>query len=244
LEVIVIEQSVYQLGRNTIDLYTRVMLDMDVWQHAPLPGGPKIIAANHPTTTDPFFLLTLPGEQMSLLITEMAFKAPVFGHILRMSGHIPVLQDNGRAAFDRALELLKAGRTIGIFPEGSLSPHEGGLCKSRTGTARLALLSGAPVIPVGIHLHRERIRYVDTTFEDMSATARWYLNGPYAMTVGEPMTFSGDVEDRAYVRSVSETIMLRIGRLARESAFRLEKPAILAAASVADTGAFARTGTA
>ena len=45
-----------------------------------------------------------------------------------------------------------------IFPEGALSPQEGGFCQARTGVARLALESGAPVFPAGIHLQRERIR--------------------------------------------------------------------------------------
>jgi 1-acyl-sn-glycerol-3-phosphate acyltransferase len=120
--------------------------------------------------------------------------------------------------------LLQAGRTVGIFTEGTLSPIEGGIGfdRPRTGTARLALSTGAPVIPVGIHLHREGIRFVDTRLDDVSAVARWYLRGPYAMTVGRPMRFEGDIEDRDYVRSVSERVMQRIASLSHESARRLQ----------------------
>ena len=197
------------------------MLGMDISRHAPLPKGSKIIAANHPTTTDPILITQVTSEPMHVLITEMCFNVPVVGKSLRMAGHIPVVTGNGRAAFDKAIRLIRDGKTVGIFPEGALSPLDGGLEKSHTGVARLALISGAPVIPVGIHLQREHIRFVKTTVDDKTETARWYLHGPYAMTVGEPMHFEGDVEDRRYVRSISERIMQRIARLSRESAQRI-----------------------
>jgi 1-acyl-sn-glycerol-3-phosphate acyltransferase len=80
------------------------------------------------------------------------------------------------------------------------------------------------VIPVGIHLERERIKFVETTVDDKTETARWYLRGPYAMTVGEPMRFEGNVEDREYVRAVSQRIMQRITCLSHESAQRIGAP--------------------
>ena len=83
----------------------------------------------------------------------------VLGRYLRAAGHIPVITGNGRAAFEEAKRLLGAGQTVTIFPEGSISPLEGGFYPARTGVARLALSTGAPVIPVGIHLDRERIQH-------------------------------------------------------------------------------------
>jgi 1-acyl-sn-glycerol-3-phosphate acyltransferase len=219
-----LQQTWYMLGRAAVGAYARTMLKMDISQRAPLPKGAKIIAANHPTTADPIWIGLLTLEPMHVLITEMCFKVPLVGQSLRLAGHVPVVTGNGRAAFDEAARLLEAGQTVGIFPEGALSPLDGGLEKPHTGVARLALISGAPVIPVGIHLQRERIRFVETTVGDDTETARWYLHGPYAMTVGEPMRFEGDVEDRRYVRSISERIMQRIARLSRESAQRICAP--------------------
>lgn len=216
-----LQQTWYTLGRAAIGAYVQTMLDMDISRHAPLPTGAKIIAANHPTTTDPILIELLTMEPMHILITEMCFAIPVIGKSLRLAGHVPVVTGNGRAAFDEAVRLLQAGQTVGIFPEGALSPLDGGLEKPHTGVARLALSSGAPVIPVGIHLQRENIRFVKTTVDDMTETARWYLHGPYAMTAGEPMRFEGSVEDRPCVRSVSERIMQRIAHLSRESAQRI-----------------------
>ncbi len=219
-----LQQTWYALGRVGVGAYAQLMLDIDIARHAPLPKGAKIIAANHPTTTDPILITQVTPEPMHILITEMCFKVPAVGKSLRMAGHIPVVTGNGRAAFDEAIQLLRDGKTVGIFPEGSLSPLDGGPEKPHTGVARLALISGAPVIPVGIHLQREHIRFVETIVDDKTETARWYLHGPYAMTAGESMRFEGNVEDRQYVRSVSERIMQRIVRLAHESEQQMRAP--------------------
>ena len=204
-------------GRWIARLYARTMLKMDVRWHAPLADGPKIIAVNHPTTTDPFLLMGLMSEPVSILITEMCFKLPVLGHFLRRAGHVPVMDGNGRTAFEQAVKLLQVGRTVAIFPEGSLSPLGGGVCAPHTGVARLALITRVPVIPVGIHLQRENIYFLKTTVDGKTEIARWYFHGPYAVTVGKPMRFDGSVEDRELVHSISQRIMGRISLLARES---------------------------
>lgn len=218
------EVLAYRLGRAALELFATLALQMDVVWRAPLPPGPKIIAANHPTTTDPFLLLAVMPEQLSLLITEMAFAAPGFGAYLRRAGHIPVMREQGRAAVTQALERLAAGGNIGIFPEGQLSPleaHGMGLAEPRTGAARLALSAGVPVIPVGIALQPERIRFVETEIQDMRQTARWYLRGPYAVTVGAPLHFTGSVDNHAQVRDVAAQIMAEIGTLSQASRRRL-----------------------
>ena len=237
-----LQQAINQTGTTLIHSFMRLSLDLNIEHQMPFPAGAKIIAANHPTTTDPFFILPLAGEPTTILITEMAFKSPLLGPILRASGHIPVLQDNGRPAFDEALRRLEAGQTVAIFPEGSLSPRDGGLARLRTGAVRLALSAGVPVIPVGIALERERIEYVDMTCGDMSETARWYLHGPYAVTIGEPLSFSGSIEDWDYVRSMSGLLSNRIEQLASESARRLEAQRMARTLPVANRGMLARLG--
>jgi 1-acyl-sn-glycerol-3-phosphate acyltransferase len=149
---------------------------------------------------------------------------PLFGRYLHMAGHVPVVNGNGRQAFEAAKRLLGTGQSIAIFPEGAVSPLEGGLHRPRTGAARLALSTGAPIVPVGIHLQRERVHVVESRYSGISAAGTWYLRGPYSMTVGKPMTFVGDVEDRAYVQTVSERIIRRIARLAQQSACRINRP--------------------
>jgi 1-acyl-sn-glycerol-3-phosphate acyltransferase len=133
-----------------------------------------------------------------------------------------VIHGNGRAALEEAVQLLEKGRTVIIFPEGAISPLEGGFHRAHTGIARMALRTGVPVVPVGIGLDRERIRLVETEVDGKTEVGTWYLSGPYAMTVGEPMVFEGDVEDREYVREVSTQIMERIIQLAHRSTARVK----------------------
>jgi 1-acyl-sn-glycerol-3-phosphate acyltransferase len=215
----------YKLGRKLICIYAQILLHMDVFWQAHLPAGPKLIVANHPSTTDPFYLMTLFPQPLSILIIEHAFKAPLFGNILRHSGHIPVLSADRHAAFDAAHQHLQDGRSVAIFPEGDLSPRQGGSLPARSGAARLALLTGAPVIPIGIYFRRERARALVSKFHGKSETGYWFLRGPYGVTVGEPMRFEGDVEDRVRVKSISEIIMEAINSLALASQRRLEIPA-------------------
>ena len=219
-----LEEALNRSGRALMSAYGRALLDTDVVRRVPLPAGPKIIAANHPTTTDPFLLLTAVREPMSILVTQGCFEVPVFGHYLRMAGHVPVSHRNGRPAFGEAKRLLESGRTVGIFPEGALSPLNGswGFHRPHTGAVRLALSTGAPVVPVGIHLPCERVRVFEFQFDGVPTFGRWCFHGPYAMTVGEPMHLSGDVEDREYVRFMSRRIMRRIVLLSRESTERVE----------------------
>lgn len=233
-----IQHIVNRTGTALVNTFMHLALDLKVERHAPLPDGPKIIAANHPTTTDPFYILPLFEEPTYILVTEMAFKAPVFGSFLQAAGHIPVLADNGRPAFDEAVRRLEAGQTVAIFPEGALSPEIGGMSRPRTGAVRLALMAGVPIVPVGIGLERARIHYVETTCGDMSETARWYLDGPYALTVGEPLTFTGSLDDWDYVRDMSALLNNRIGQLAAESAYRLENPRRVRPVPATDTGTF------
>ncbi|MBN1640027.1 MAG: 1-acyl-sn-glycerol-3-phosphate acyltransferase [Anaerolineae bacterium] len=209
------------LCRGLVRIAARLVFSLDVVQHAPLPRGPKIIAPNHPSTTDPFLMTIMVDEQMRILIHDTLFHVPAFGAVLRALGHVPVVPGAGGEAFDVARAHLLSGKAVAVFPEGAISPLEGGLGRPRTGVARLALLTGAPVVPVGIHLVRERIRLVETRVDGKCELGTWYTNGPYAVTVGEPMRLEGQVEDRAHVRALSEEVMQRIASLVHESAQRL-----------------------
>jgi 1-acyl-sn-glycerol-3-phosphate acyltransferase len=231
-----IERIFNGAGRQVAGLYGKVLLNVQVEWQAPLPTGPKIIAANHPTTTDPFLLMGLIGEPMSILITESCFKLPGLGAFLRAAGHVPVVSGGGKAALDEGIRLLRAGRTVGIFPEGVLSPLDqlgrGGCSSPHTGVARLALATGAPVIPVGISLDPARIIFRETVIDGVTEHVRWVCRGPYFATAGRPMAFTGSLEDRVGVRLAAARIMNRVAGLAQYSASRLRSEAELGAAPV------------
>ena len=217
-----LREALYTCVRGAIKTYARLMLDLDVAWHEEPASGAKIIAPNHPTIIDPFLVAALfPGEPR-VLIEEAIFNVPVGGTLLRLMEHVPVVADHGRIAYETAKWLLAEGQTVIIFPEGRLSSPHGGLMPPHTGVARLALESGAPVIPLGIHLDRSRVHTAETKISGKSELAMWYTRGPYAITIGEGLRLTGDVKDRAHVRALSEQLMDQIKQLAAESALRMQ----------------------
>lgn len=219
-------EALYRIGRSLLAAYTRLLLDVDILRHAPLPEGPKILAANHPTTTDPFYILTLLSEPVSVLVTAAAFEVPGFGPYLRATGHVPAVRGSGGATVEAIARQVEAGRSVAIFPEGALSPLTGGFHQPHSGVARVALRTGAPVVPVGIGLQRDRIRVTQTGVDGGNVIGHLYTSGPYAMTVGRPLYFEGDVRDRERVRATAAHIMDHIRTLARESDRRVAQVAV------------------
>lgn len=198
--------------------YANLVLGWRVTWKGRLPKGPKILVANHPSTIDPFIVALMTKRPSRILIKGHIFHTPLFGFYLRHAGHIPVIPGQVGEAFEAAKQLLETGHTIMLFPEGRLSPHEGGFQDTRTGAARLALISGAPVIPIGIHLNRSRLRAVPSTINGEESLGLFALGGPYHLTVGQQMQFAGSLEDREHVVSVANTIMQRIISLSHQSA--------------------------
>jgi 1-acyl-sn-glycerol-3-phosphate acyltransferase len=230
----------YTLGRIFIALYARLFMDLDILWQAPLPPGPKLIVANHPSFSDPFAISLLSPHPMAILITSIAFLVPIFGYYLKRARHIPVVEGAGRPAFDEALQRLKAGDTVALFIEGRNSPVEGGFYPPRTGAVRLALSAGVPIIPVGIQLVRERLRIFEGKIKGKNYPQYWYLRGPFRMVVGEPIHLEGDVEDRPRVLEESQRIMQRIVDLVHEGERQLQESALRRKErrrrAIADTG--------
>lgn len=214
----------YRVSYIVLRIFALVMLRFDVFHHTRLGVGPKIYICNHPSATDPFLIhLAAPREHVNVLITQKAFDVPFFGKYLRAVREIPVPLENGSTALDQAEQHLRAGRSVAIFVEGLISPIEGGFHPARTGAARLALRTGMPVVPVGIALRRDMTISISSKMSGYQTEARWYLRGPYAMTVGNPIRFEGDVEDREFVHHVTDLMMREIRILAHESERRMRR---------------------
>ncbi len=214
----------YRFGRAAIRAYSFLFFRMRVHWDAPLPRGPKLIAANHPSCIDAFIMPLLAAEQVSIMISGRAFTVPMFKQFLQRADQIPVVAGSGQEAFDEARSRLEAGQSVVIFPEGETSPQEGGERPARPGAAKLAMLTGAPVVPVGIHYPRERSVYISSKITGgQRSGGYWYLSGPYHMTIGEAVQYSGDASDREQVAAVSARLMEQIAHAARQSCLRMEQ---------------------
>lgn len=201
------------------------LLELDVQWSGPMPSGPKIFAGNHPTTTDPFYLLAVLGEKARMMVNAEIFKKPVLGGLMRRGGHIPVDKQNGLNALQSGMEALSRGDNLGIFPEGALSDIQGGIKvnKLKTGAVRMALLGGVPLIPVGFYMPIENMSVKTLQVGGEKVESRFYLNGRYAITFGRPLWISGEIEDREHVREMTDKLRDRIMDISQISAMRLGK---------------------
>jgi 1-acyl-sn-glycerol-3-phosphate acyltransferase len=209
------------VGRAVASFYVRRLMRSDIRWSASIPDGPKVIAANHPTTSDPFFMMAWPFGPIHILITESAFKVPLVGQFLALAGHVPVYSDRGREAYYSALRLLAGGHTVGIFPEGALSEDDGQVVTARSGAVRLAVTEKVPIVPVGIALdwhfvNRRRIEQFG-----VQEKMRWFWLGAYEVTAGEPLVFTHAPDDREAVKASTEILIKEIERLVDRSAERL-----------------------
>ena len=115
--------------------------------------GPYIFVSNHQSFFDIFSLLALLPVQFRFFAKESLFRTPFIGWHLRRAGHLPIDRSNSRAAyqsFQAAIERIKAGDSVLVFPEGSRS-RDGQIGSFRKGSLRLALTSGVPVVPIAIY---------------------------------------------------------------------------------------------
>ena len=120
-------------------------------------AGPAILASNHGAVWDSVFLPMMLDREVVFMgkadyFTGTGFKGWMTKEFMRAVGTIPVDRSGGRAseaALNAGLKRLRSGELFGIYPEGTRSP-DGRLYRGKTGVARLALLSGAPVIPVAM----------------------------------------------------------------------------------------------
>jgi len=118
-------------------------------ENRPGPGA-AIICANHSSMIDPFLIAYSMGSsrQIHYMAKMELFRLPLIGPILRGIGMFPVdRQGGGAMAVKGAMRLLKDGKKVGMFPEGTrVSTEE--KSEAKTGAVRLAARMGIPIVPV------------------------------------------------------------------------------------------------
>ena len=218
------QRQLFQYHKNFMNAYMHLFTRFNAQQETFLPEQPLIFACNHPTTTDPFLLPLLVNDPIHILVVETAFEVPVLGNLIAAAGHHRVSRERGSGGklVEQALSSLQNGNHVGIFPEGDLSAEDGTLRHTHSGVARIALMSGAPVIPVGIAVSPNACLVKELKDYPDEAPLRWVKRGSYFMTVGKPMTFRGDVTDYEQVQQVTQKITSAIQTQAQKSRMRMQ----------------------
>lgn len=118
-----------------------------------IPDGPAIICANHSSFTDPFYMAFAvpPKYHLCLMAKRELFDFKPLGWILRGIGTFPVNRESAgdMEAMKNALKVLKSGKKLGIFPEGTRTSEDGAV-SPKAGAIRIAQKTGAPIIPMYI----------------------------------------------------------------------------------------------
>lgn len=175
--------------------------------------GPVIIASNHLSFSDSIFMPLVVPRKVTFMAKSEYFTSPgIKGFIKKLTfialGQVPVDRSGGRrseAAIKTGLRLLAEDNCIGIYPEGTRSP-DGRLYKGRTGIARMAIDSGAPIVPVAMFNTAE----IQPTGQIVPKVRR------VEMVFGEPMTFTGDSSDLQHLRFVTDQIMQAIQKISHQ----------------------------
>jgi 1-acyl-sn-glycerol-3-phosphate acyltransferase len=173
--------------------------------------GPAVLAANHRSPLDPIVLGLAAyerGRVLRFLAAAELFERPVLAWALRALGQVPLRRGaRDRAALARAVEVLREGGLVGVFPEGRMG--EGGqVLPGRTGVARIA--SGrAPIVPVGL----------------WGTQYRWPRTGPQwgrplrptvAVVFGPPID-TGAIRGEGQTRMLIDRLMAEIAGLMKEA---------------------------
>ena len=180
--------------------------------------GPVIVASNHLSYMDALafaFFLFANGRAPRFLGKVQVFRVPIIGKILLAAGQIPVERESkeARVALTYALQLLEMGHQVAVYPEGTLTRDED--CwpmVAKTGVARLAVISKAPVYPAAQWGTQDVLAPYSKKFKIFPRTTVTYR-------VGEPVDLSpwyGKEEDPAAMAEATAAIMKAITDLLEE----------------------------
>jgi 1-acyl-sn-glycerol-3-phosphate acyltransferase len=173
----------------------------------PQKGG-VLIAANHASYLDIPLLGCGMWRRAWYLGRHDLFPIPIVNRVLQALGWIPVrLGRLDRKAFGKAINLIRAGQAVVIFPEGGRS-HDGHLRPPKAGIGVIVSQTGCPVVPA----------YLKGTFEVLPMGARWPRLRQVTLRVGSPIRFeTGGPKERAetkqFYQQVSRTVIEHIAAL-------------------------------
>jgi len=199
----------YRIGIYLLKLIFYGLLGLRVIGKENIPSeGGLIVAANHISYLDPPLVgvAMWPYRTLHYIAKKDLFKIPLLGFILRLVNSFPVKRGKpDRVAMRKALELLKAGEAVCIFPEGTRS-RDGRPQEPELGVSLLVLRSGAAVLPVA----------VINTDKALPRGAIMLHPAKIRVYIGKPFHPNGQGDPKEVRREIAKEIMERIRELWEE----------------------------
>ena len=187
------DEAVERFYQGLVGFMRRIMraakIDVTVIgaENIPAHGG-ALLAGNHTGYADFILLGTGPylhGERLVRFMAKSSvFEVPALGRLLKVMKHVPVDRSRGGASIAPAVEMLRDGNLVGIFPEATIS-RSFELANFKTGAARIAHQANVPLIPCVIW-GSQRIWTKDLP--------KRFRNVPVIVRYGEPVALTGDAE--------------------------------------------------
>ena len=150
--------NLYTLGKAVTYLLVRIIFRIKHEGLENIPeGGGYILACNHQSYCDPPIAAHKVPMQVRYMAKEQLLKVPVLGFFIRRLGIIPVKRGDGDGSvIDTAIEVLRDGGILGIFPEGTRNRLEDGkMGRVRLGMVQIAGQTGADILPMAITYHKD-----------------------------------------------------------------------------------------
>ena len=189
-------------------LYVVYRIRVEGKEHLPREGA-VILAANHRSFLDSIFIPLLVSRRVTFVAKAEYFDDPKTAWFFRAVGQIPIRREGGSAsegALAAAREVLATGGVFGIYPEGTRT-RDGYLHKGRTGVARLALSTGAPLVPVGM-VGTDECQPTDAKLPRLFRKVTIRFGPPLSMD-----HYVGRADDRLVLRQITDELMFEIGEL-------------------------------
>ena len=145
-------QWALDIVRPTVAVLSRVLWRIR-WrnlEHIPNSGG-VIIAGNHQTYFDPFWIGSRIKRPVRFLAWDAAFSWPLVGPMMALFGSWPLnLEGHDPAPIRLSLQFVREGGAVVLFPEGGRGNPDGSMIRFKAGAVRMALEAGVPILPVTI----------------------------------------------------------------------------------------------
>ena len=170
-------------------------------ENIPAESG-AMLAGNHTGYADFILLGTGPylhGERLvRFMAKKSVFDVPVLGWLLKLMKHVPVDRAHGGASIAPAVQMLREGNLVGIFPEATIS-RSFELADFKTGAARIAHQAGVPLVPC-VMWGSQRIWTKDLP--------KHFRDVPVIVRYGEPVHLTGDAEaDTAELKRQMQSLL-------------------------------------
>jgi len=188
----------YSIGKFIFTFYFRLCNRVSVQGKDNIPEtGGLIICPNHIHWLDPMLVAVCIKREINYMSKAELFKNKLLAAILKGLNAFPVKRGTPDiSAIKTSFKLIKDGKVLGIFPEGTRS-KDGKLKTAEPGVALISIKTNAPIVPIRI-------------------SGSYKLFGKLGIIIGKPLSFEGYNNKKAAmgeINELSQSIMLEIGKL-------------------------------